>query len=72
MDMADVRVQQLLDMLIDEGTARMGAERASECLMISMIYDIKEQVRVTTNHELAIAFGVKGGCLDSCKKCRPD
>jgi hypothetical protein len=70
LDMTDMKVQQILDMLIDEGTAKMGPECASGCMMISMIYDIKEQVRESTNHELAIQFGVKGNCPDGCARCK--
>jgi hypothetical protein len=69
-DMNDMRTQQLLDMIIEEGAARMGAERASRCMMISILYDVREQLRETTNNELAVQFGVRGKCPDGCGGCQ--
>jgi hypothetical protein len=70
MDMTDLKVQQLLDMLIDEGVAKMGPKKASECMMIAMIYDVKERVRENSNRELAIEFGISGGCPNGCDGCK--
>jgi hypothetical protein len=68
-DEVELRMQQLLDMIIDQAVSRLGLEKSQGDPIIKMLYDVKEGLRESVNHRLACEMNLNQQAIKNCLEC---